>query len=237
MASKTRAWLRADVARYWVATGLAVVLTALAVLAVLGFGISLTVTWVSVILGYFVVWILFCVTYTTLTWQVLSPAGGRTLAEWLHESEGQRRSRQRSESLYATGGPSGAITMCIIALAAVVLVAALPSLRGSVLTLTLAIGVVAATWMLLVTVYAVHYARETARDGGLSFPGSAGEDPPRLHDFLYVAAQVATGFNSADVEVRTTRMRREVTIHAVVSFAFNTVVIALLVSLLVTIDF
>ncbi len=184
---------------------------------------------------YFVAWILFCVVYSALTWHALRLADGLTLATWLRETEGQRRSRRRSESLYGTGGPAGAVMLCSIALVAVLVTAALPELRDHPASLGLAVAVVATSWCLLVVVYALHYARESTRSGGLDFPGLAEGDAPDFSDFFYLATSVATGFATADVSVRTTAMRREVTIHTLIAFAFNTVVVALLVSLLITV--
>lgn len=227
--------LRVDRARYWAATVLATVLTSLGVAVALAAGAvtDLSITYFAIV--YFTAWILFCLLYSTITWRVLSPADGPTLAEWLRENEEQRRSRQRSESMYGTGGPSAAVVLCATALAAVIAVAALPELRTNAVTLCLAVAVVGTTWFLLVVVYALHYARESVHAGGLDFPSRGGTDLPVFSDFVYVSTLVATGFATSDVSVRTAKMRRDVTIHALVAFAFNTVVVALLVSLLISV--
>ena len=52
-------------------------------------------------------------------------------------------------------------------------------------------------------------------------------------DFFYLAVQVATTFASADVSVTTTKARRLITANSLISFGFNTVIVALLVSVLV----
>ena len=81
------------------------------------------------------------------------------------------------------------------------------------------------------TAYAVRYAREQAASGGVSF---AKTPEPVFADYLYLAVQIATTFSSSDVTIETTRMRRLVTANSLISFTFNTVIVALLVSVLVS---
>jgi uncharacterized membrane protein len=228
--------LRDDRSRYWAATGLSVLLTCLGagVAVATGEVDGVSITYVTVV--YFSAWILFCLAYSAITWRVMHGADGAALAVWLREDDDERRARRRTESLYGTGGPSGAVMLCAIALGAVLAVAAVPELRTDAVTLCLAVAVVATTWFLLVLVYALHYARESTRAGGLHFPGHDDERAaPDFVDFVYVSTAVATGFATADISVRTSAMRREVTVHALVAFAFNTVVVALLVSLLISV--
>ncbi|WP_369821712.1 DUF1345 domain-containing protein [Pseudonocardia sp. EC080610-09] len=47
--------------------------------------------------------------------------------------------------------------------------------------------------------------------------------------------QVGTAYNGADVIVTSRTMRQTITAHAVVAFVYNTVLIALLVSLLIAV--
>jgi uncharacterized membrane protein len=51
-------------------------------------------------------------------------------------------------------------------------------------------------------------------------------------DCIYLATQVQTTFSSSDVTVGTTLTRKIVTGHTIVAFAFNTVIIALLIAVL-----
>jgi uncharacterized membrane protein len=51
-------------------------------------------------------------------------------------------------------------------------------------------------------------------------------------DCVYLATQVQTTFSSSDVVVETTLTRRIVSGHTLVAFAFNTVIIALLIAVL-----
>ena len=67
--------------------------------------------------------------------------------------------------------------------------------------------------------------------GGLDFPGT--EEPDAL-DFLYYSLVVGMTAQVSDVQVRTSAMRRFTLAHGVVSFFFNTVLIALAVNVAAT---
>lgn len=55
----------------------------------------------------------------------------------------------------------------------------------------------------------------------------AGEDEPRLADFVYFSFTNATTFATSDVQVLTTRMRWTVVWHTTTAFFFNALIIAL----------
>lgn len=103
-------------------------------------------------------------------------------------------------------------------------------------TVLIALVVVAvlASWLLVHTAYATHYAYAYYRsdgDRGLSFPG---DGAPECLDFAYFSCSVATTFGTTDVEVCSSRFRRIVLGHALLSFGFNTGVLALTFSVLVS---
>ena len=54
-------------------------------------------------------------------------------------------------------------------------------------------------------------------------------------DFNYLAIQVSTTFSSSDVTIEHTAARRVVSVHSLIAFAFNTIIVALLVSVLVSV--
>ena len=94
----------------------------------------------------------------------------------------------------------------------------------------LALGALAATWLLLQTVFALRYARRYYRDDtrGLEFPGQAAPD---YLDFAYFSAVIGMTSQTADVGVAQTAMRRLVLLHGLVSFGFNLLVLALTINL------
>lgn len=91
------------------------------------------------------------------------------------------------------------------------------------------------SWLFAHTAFAVHYAHEyfadrgPARAAGLIFPGKT--DPPDYWDFLYFSFVIGMTCQVSDVQVATRLWRRLVLVHGLVSFLFNTVILALSINL------
>ena len=104
--------------------------------------------------------------------------------------------------------------------------------------LILALGTVVFSWSVVHTVFGLRYAHAFygASDdpesdepaGGLLFPG--GERMPDYFDFAYFSFVVGMTCQVSDVQVTSRRMRRLTLVHSVLSFGFNTVVLALLIN-------
>ena len=104
------------------------------------------------------------------------------------------------------------------------------------LRVAVAIGTVAASWFVVQLIFAVHYAHDyyaMQKDGkprgGLLFPG--GEEPD-YWDFLHFAVIIGVAAQTADIAFTSKRLRRIGTLHGVVAFTFNTVVLALTINLI-----
>lgn len=98
--------------------------------------------------------------------------------------------------------------------------------------LGLGISTILFSWFLVHTVFAQHYAHafygEGDHSGGLDFPG---DEPPDYGDFLYFSLVIGMTCQVSDVEVTNRSMRRLALAHGVLSFFFNTVVLAISVNL------
>jgi len=100
----------------------------------------------------------------------------------------------------------------------------------------LAILTLVASWVLLQSVFALHYAHAHFRDvaergegGGIAFPG----EPARTYmDFVYLAICVGATAQVSDPTVTCIRLRNLVTAHAVTAFFYNTAVLALGINIL-----
>jgi uncharacterized membrane protein len=88
---------------------------------------------------------------------------------------------------------------------------------------------VVGSWSLIHTVLAVHYTHlfYGPAKGELIFPGGG---DPTYYDFLYYAFVIGMTCQVSDVQVSGPHMRRLTLIHGVLSFFFNTVILALAVS-------
>lgn len=112
--------------------------------------------------------------------------------------------------------------------------------QGTPLQTLFCVSSVPLAWLTLHTVYAFHYARlyfsDASGEGagkGLKFPGG-GE--PGEWEFLYFAFVVGMTAQVSDVVVTASRLRRLVLVHGIVSFFFNTVILALAVNIVVTMN-
>ncbi len=87
------------------------------------------------------------------------------------------------------------------------------------------------SWSFTHTIFAQHYAHEFYRPrppAGLIFPG---EMAPDYRDFLYYSFVVGMTCQVSDVQVTDRTMRRLTLSHGVLSFFFNTVILALSINL------
>ena len=107
----------------------------------------------------------------------------------------------------------------------------LQTTRGISLAFMAALGVVLA-WGVLHTSYALHYAylyyRSEESPGGLTFPG---EQSPKQRDFAYFAFTIGTSFAVSDVDVTDDAIRQAVLGHQILSFLYNTSILATVVTI------
>ncbi len=94
---------------------------------------------------------------------------------------------------------------------------------------------VALSWLFVHTSFAKHYAHEFygPADGGgirkgLIFPGC---DDPDFADFFHFAIVIGVAAQTADIQISGRAIRRIVTLHGVLAFLFNTVILALTINL------
>jgi uncharacterized membrane protein len=110
----------------------------------------------------------------------------------------------------------------------------LPSIEVPVWT-GLALAAVALSWLVTHTSFTLRYAHLFYRRSGISeclqFPGT--KTPCDL-DFAYFAFTIGMCFQVSDVTIASMRVRRAALFHALVSFGFNTTILALSLNMLTT---
>jgi uncharacterized membrane protein len=108
-----------------------------------------------------------------------------------------------------------------------------PTATASLIGLCLA--AVVAAWTLTHTAYTLRYAHLYYRqddgdgEGGLMFP--PGNRSPDYMDFAYFSFTVGMAFQVSDVTITSHVIRRAVLGHALLSFAYNTAILALALNL------
>lgn len=103
------------------------------------------------------------------------------------------------------------------------------------LFVALCVLTVAGAWVLTHSAYALRYAHLYYRDdeegvGGLTFPDEAA---PCYLDFAYFAFTIGMCFQVSDVSVPSRQIRRAVLGHSVLSFLYNTAILATAINLAV----
>lgn len=168
-------------------------------------------------------WTVYCASYVGLVWH---------LAARLDAAATQHRAQREDP---------GAVMLFVLVTAAAcsslvavaVNVQATQSLQGweRASNLGLMALSLAGAWLLIQCVFTLHYARVYYRKGaaadaterGLGFPD--GKDPDYL-DLLYYSAVIGMTSQVSDVNIRSRAMRHLSLVHALLSFAFNLIVLA-----------
>jgi uncharacterized membrane protein len=100
--------------------------------------------------------------------------------------------------------------------------------------IALAAVTIFSSWFFTQIMFALHYAHDyyriLSREGrkGLLFPG---DEDPSYGDFFYCACIVGTSGQTADVSFASKSMRRIGLAHSVLSFFFNTTLVALTINI------
>lgn len=218
-----------DAVRGWIA-GLGAVVVSLAIpFGLVALGVRMDPA-AFIVANVFLSWTVVCLLTAALTVAVFARASAAELRRWLVATQPKARTVWLWNIVNGGGATGWAVSGSLIAVFAVVILSFNPQFRAEPLIVYSGIGVVIASLALTITSYAVRYARHAATEGGIVFPGP---DSPRFSDFVYLAIQVSTTFSSSDVTIQSPHARRIVSVNSLVSFAFNTIIIALLVSVLV----
>ena len=92
------------------------------------------------------------------------------------------------------------------------------------------------SWLMTHTTFAFRYAHEYYEvddssegiSGGLEFPG---EKRPDYLDFMYFSLVLGMTFQVSDVQITSRKFRRVAAVHGLLSFLFNTIILALTVNI------
>jgi uncharacterized membrane protein len=184
----------------------------------------------SPITHFIAIWDIYAIVVVLMAWITICTANPRTI---------QRKARLQDSSralIFAF-----MIVAACMSLLAVILVLqehkALQKIGG--LHLFMAATAVIESWLLIHTVFTLHYAHVFYRSmqeadvegsgGGLIFPGG---DNPDYEDFAYFSFVVGMTCQVSDVNVSSHSMRRLTLLHGLLSFAFNTMILALSINII-----
>ena len=161
------------------------------------------------------------------------------LVAWIMARAGPQRVKQ-----VAMAQAEGALVVLVI-----VTIAATVSLGAVVYELSLAkspgsaqawprllyvLATVVGSWLLVPTLFALNYASlfyRKSEGAGLQFPDTEKDFKPDYGDFLYFSFTMAVASQTSDVIVSTRAMRRLVLLQALLSFMFNTTILAFTINI------
>jgi uncharacterized membrane protein len=93
---------------------------------------------------------------------------------------------------------------------------------------------IALSWAAVHTIFALHYAHDYYRGtkpGGLQFPSGDTRDQADYWDFVYFSFVIGMTAQVSDVGITDKTIRRTATAHGIISFIYNTALLALMVNI------
>jgi uncharacterized membrane protein len=183
--------------------------------------------------AFMIVWIAFSSSFLVFSWIVIlssHPKGLRNIA-------GQQDPSRTLIFLFVL------FAACISIFAIIVLLQQAPSTskRGLTYHILLAAAAVFFSWTLIHTLFTLRYAHlfYTYPDqdahangkpvGGLDFPGTS---VPDYFDFAYFSFVLGMTFQVSDVQITKPLLRRLALLHGLLSFVYNTIIIALSINII-----
>lgn len=183
-----------------------------------------------------VYWFIYTVFYCVLTiWWF-----GRLASEPFHQklrttSRGASQQRKLSTAVIRSDGTmSISLQMCLLALVFTVVVMTVPEFRGEFMMKVIALLVSFSNWVTVVVTQTLAYARAQAQDPHNTAIRFAGTKDAVWGDYFSLALGISTMLGPADAQLQGRRVRTAVRWHALVSFAFNSMVIASLATLMLS---
>jgi uncharacterized membrane protein len=222
--------LCADTRRALIAIGISVavpnlVAIVLAVTPPAGIGGTAT-TVVLALVG----WNTFAIAYVALTLRTFSRADSAQFRARM-AARGARRPWIWRMLTPRGDGPTYAVESALVAFAVVLVLPHINAIRiDDWVLVPVTLSILLSCWTLSLVSYALHYAQYDLEAPGLDFPG---ERTHAFSDYMYFSIAVATTFGATDVNITSPQMRKVVNLHTILTFVYNSVIVALLAALLI----
>jgi uncharacterized membrane protein len=152
---------------------------------------------------------------------------------WPQDAAGTERLAREESSTRITD--DAIIAACLVSIVAVIVAVVQANSRSNdaisvALVILSVLGTIVA-WALVNTVYAFKYARlyfVDHHEGGFDFRQTT---PPTYSDFAYLSFTIAMSYGVSETEPTNSHTRRKALLHALLSYFFGTVLIAVAINL------
>jgi len=114
------------------------------------------------------------------------------------------------------------------------IISELGSAKDNPASLAVAVVTIALSWTVVHTAFALHYAHDYYRGskpGGLQFPSGDQHVAADYWDFVYFSFVIGMTAQVSDVGITDKTIRRTATAHGIISFIYNTALVALMVNI------
>jgi len=187
--------------------------------AIAGIVTALFVMWPAAIL---VGWDVASVCYLVWTWKIV---GGLDAAETRRHAHIEDASRRTAEGIVLAAG------VALLAAVGLVLIKAGQS-HGGTKAYLITIGIVSVmlSWATIHTVFTLRYTRQHYQSPGGAVDFNE-KDPPTYLDFAYLAFTIGMTFQVSDTNLTTKPIRRIALSHALLSYLFGAVIVALAINI------
>lgn len=181
---------------------------------------------------YLVAWPVFVAIYLSWTHLAYAQRGPRALTTAARKETKVLRRRWMWWLGYG-GASNWALIGAFVAVALTIVVAQNPVFRGEWAFILLGLLTVASSWTLMVYSFALEYLRLASAGEGEE-PGIRldVEGPPRFSDYLTLAILLSTMAATVSATIRSRQAWTLVRVNVLFAFTFNTVIVAMMVSLL-----
>jgi uncharacterized membrane protein len=167
-------------------------------------------------------WDVAAVCYLVWTWKII---GGLDATGTRRHANIEDNSRRIAEGIVLVAG------VALLSAVGLVLIKAGQSHGGTkAYLITIGIVSVVLSWATVHTVFTLRYTRSHYEDpeGGVDFNES---DPPAYLDFAYLAFTIGMTFQVSDTDLTTKPIRRIALSHALMSYLFGAVIVALAINI------
>lgn len=178
------------------------------------------------LLGVFLVFE--AVVYAVLTVIAFTRTKGAALAAVGAASSSMTKAERIRNRFLGTDEATLAISAAALSLFSVVVLLLFPGVREAPWVVPGVLASVIGAWILIVVSFAVRYLREWGAHDSVKLDGPA--DEVEFSDFVHLSVQMSTSYGSGHARFLHPRVRRIATFQNILAFAFNTVILALLVT-------